>query len=369
MPRFVRSLGLVSQLPPPTHGSSIMTKVLLDTLTEGGREVRLLDKRLSGSISEVGQISVRKFFRGISLLFRAIFFARSIRHGTCIVYTANKLFPALLDACIVALLRCNKVKVVAYVHTSGYSKFARSSLLGGAAVRYSFSRCAAVVVLDDGMKAEMEELCHPHLSYVIPNTPDNVAGGRLSAKSSTVLFMSNFIPAKGLHDFVALARSLSPEFPDVRFQAAGAISDQNYYDRLALEIDELVSKGKFTWLGQLGNEKWQTLSAARLLVFPSTYPLEAQPLTIIEAMSQGAVVVAYRTGGIASLIEDGGGVVVETYDELTRQVRALLSDSDELTRRGERLAAQYALHHSRETYAASWMDLLKIVEKESISAA
>ena len=108
-------------------------------------------------------------------------------------------------------------------------------------------------------------------------------------------------PEKGQLDFVTAARLLLEFVPDCKFFIAGAplFAGNGYLDSV-----QAASRGlPFQFLG------WQDdvrplLSTLDLLVVPSA-PLDAAPRVILEAFAARVPVVAFPSGGIPELIQDG----------------------------------------------------------------
>jgi glycosyltransferase involved in cell wall biosynthesis len=106
---------------------------------------------------------------------------------------------------------------------------------------------------------------------------------------------------KGQLEFVGAARILSSEFSNCRFIVAGAplFSGPAYLERV-----KAASRGlPFEFLG------WQddvrtVFSRLDLLVIPSS-DIDSTPRVVIEAFAGGMPVVAFPSGGIPEVVEDG----------------------------------------------------------------
>ena len=63
-------LLVISQLPPPVHGSTVMTEVFLGSLDRLDVQWTLVDRRFSASIDEVGKVTARKAVAAVGLMGR-----------------------------------------------------------------------------------------------------------------------------------------------------------------------------------------------------------------------------------------------------------------------------------------------------------
>ena len=145
---------------------------------------------------------------------------------------------------------------------------------------------------------------------------------------------------KGYPDFVAMARRVRQEMPEVGFRILNAPSTDLYEGTAYLTHAELAEE----------------LRSDYLAVVPSVWD-EPFPFVILEAMAAGRPVVAYRVGVIPELIEDGvSGRLVDrgNVEELTRAVLDLLRDEDKAHRMGraalERVSRQFDYRSMADGY-------------------
>lgn len=357
---------VLSQLPPPVHGSTIVTSQLLDALRGTGFDAAITDRRFSTSVDEVGRFSVRKLSAAPHLLARFVGQLLLRRPAACIYFVTNRKFSALVDWSLIEALRALQVPYVLYVHTNGYENLRKRSALWNFLLRRQFGGATRVVVLGDSLRADVARLSRQ--IQVIENAtavPASIAASSDSPPHDMrhrVLYFSNLIPEKGAVTFAQMASALIGAGHDAEFLLHGAAGDQDTVDSVRQLCDEVGSG--LSYRGPLGQEKWDVLRHTDMLVFPSTYPYEAQPLTIIEAMSAGVAVVAYDVGGISDLVEDGvNGILVPAADTLglTAAVASLLEDSDRLVALQRGARARFLSRHTASEYRRKWTELLRQV--------
>lgn len=121
------------------------------------------------------------------------------------------------------------------------------------------------------------------------------------AKPWNIGVVGRIEPEKGQMEFVAAARILASEFTNCRFIVAGAplFSGPQYLEKIKSASRDLP----FEFLG------WQedvgaVFSQLDLLVVPST-GIDSTPRVVVEAFSGGLPVVAFPSGGIPEIVEDG----------------------------------------------------------------
>ena len=105
---------------------------------------------------------------------------------------------------------------------------------------------------------------------------------------------------KGFHDAIDAARTAG-----VPLRAAGAVFP--YRDHRRYFDEEVVTRldGKRRWVGAVaGAAKRDLIAGARCMLIPSTAP-ETSSLVAMEALSCGVPVIAYRSGALPEIVEDG----------------------------------------------------------------
>lgn len=352
-------VAVISQLPPPLHGSTVMTRHLLDSISRLSHTAELVDRRFSRDVGEVGKIRARKFTSAISLFMRLWRALRST--PDCVVFfTTNRPASFVVDVTLCFLLRRARVPVIHYVHTSGYTALADKGWPWRHMTKYMLRTAAMAVTLSDQSCDDLigaGALCP---LVVIPNTVGE-APELPSTTRSRVLFYSNLIPEKGAEDFIDVALSLSPENPELEFTVAGAAPDGPYLQRLlakSAESPRIKFLGKVEDVGQ----KWELLSSSRALIFPSTYPFEAQPLSILEAMAVGTPVLAYDTGAISDIIRDGqDGHVLPAGNKtrLREAVAQAIAFPARTERQGLSARARYLEHFGQDAFDEAWGQILE----------
>lgn len=298
-------IAVVSQVPPPVHGSTVMTQELLSALSRLGHSAVLVDRRFSSDVASIGKLSIRKAFSGISLVWRAFRISWRGRPDCVVLFLTNRPASFLSDLLVLSAFRLNRVPVVHYVHTVGFRRLAARGRVWERAVAYVLGSAQAIVCLGPSLADDILPWADAEKLRTIGNLTSATRPVGVERSGVRLAFMSNLIPEKGAREFVAVAVAIADLFPDVTFTLAGAAGDADYFDLLMQDIQVSGLGDRLRYVGQVGgDERWQYLASASALVFPSSYEFEAQPLTIIEALSVGTSVIAYDVGGIRDLGSD-----------------------------------------------------------------
>jgi glycosyltransferase involved in cell wall biosynthesis len=132
----------------------------------------------------------------------------------------------------------------------------------------------------------------------------------------TLGHLSNLSREKGLHDVLDAFTALRRSGLDVRLVLAGPCGDAGDRARIsavAAAHGPLVeARGAVT-----GAAKQRFYAEIDVFLFPTRYPLESEPLVVLEALQAGRPVLAFAEGCIAELIGDDGGAAVPPGRDFT----------------------------------------------------
>lgn len=150
------------------------------------------------------------------------------------------------------------------------------------------------------------------LAPPIPNGVDLDLYRPGQAKAGYVLILGRVAPEKGFPDAFDAA-----ERAGVPLRAAGDIFPYAAHQRhFAEEVVPRLDPDRL-WLGPVtGADKRRLLAEARCLLVPSTAP-ETSSLVAMEALASGTPVVAYRSGALPEIVDDGvTGFIVDGVEEM-----------------------------------------------------
>jgi glycosyltransferase involved in cell wall biosynthesis len=165
-----------------------------------------------------------------------------------------------------------------------------------------------------------------------------------------VAFIGRISPEKRVDRAIAVARRA--RIP-LRIAAKVDAADREYF---AQSIQPLLDGPGVEFLGEIcETEKASLLGGARALLFPIDWP-EPFGLVMIEAMSCGTPVIAYRCGSVPEVVDDGvTGLIVDDEVEAVAAVKRVST----FDRRGvrkrfeERFTAQRMVNDYLDLYQTS----------------
>ena len=184
-----------------------------------------------------------------------------------------------------------------------------------------------------------------------------------------LLFVGRLVEEKGLADLLEALALLRDSHQDMTLVVVGEGQDRPFLEKQAHDCG-LVGRVVFTgWLD--ADQIPGYLAAADIFVAPSRISpdgwVEAQGLTIIEAMMAGLPVIATRTGGIVDSVEhDVSGLLIPERSpaQLAAAISRLVNDPALSKRLGQRAHYEAVAKFSRKSSATQFSQLFETLLKD-----
>jgi glycosyltransferase involved in cell wall biosynthesis len=141
-----------------------------------------------------------------------------------------------------------------------------------------------------------------------------------TTRGSYLAFLGRISPEKGIEEAIEIARQV--EMP-LRVAAKVDQADAEYFEQSVRPL--LERGGHVDFVGEISDEqKDEFLGQAAATLFPIDWP-EPFGLVMIESAARGTPVLAFRSGSVPEVMEDGvTGVVVENVEQAVAAVPRLL---------------------------------------------
>lgn len=256
--------------------------------------------------------------------------AAATRPGTVYLTVAQSAPGFLRDCVMIWLARLFGHRVVIHLHGGNYDGFyAAQPRWLRALIRVTLRRTARILVLGERLRKMFD--FDPRLRsrvHVVPNgLPVEYVPSSASKKLPTraeggpirVLFLSNLIESKGYLELLTALYELHERFgirnvecdfcgtflvsPGEDEQVTSAEQARALFEQ---RVDELGLMEQVTLRGSVaGEEKERVLRRAHFFVLSTRYRNEGQPVSIIEAMAHGNVVISTDFRAIPDMVRDG----------------------------------------------------------------
>jgi glycosyltransferase involved in cell wall biosynthesis len=328
-----KKICFIAQFPPPMHGLSKAVETLYNSELNKEFDFEKVDikdnKKFLSSLVKISKSKADLFYFTIS----------QSKGGN------------LRDLIIFKLLQLQDKKCLIHLHGGYYRQLVDNDLPDWQRkMNYkAIGKVEGAIVLGESLKPIFEGMLSDDKIYIVPNCVDDeflMSDDEFEEKLRTiderkikhVLYLSNFIKSKGYPEVLEMAklekeRCESGEERKFHFDFAGKFFEQSEKEFFFSYIKENKLDDYVTYHGVVGGDKKrELLKKCDIFALLTRYPKEGQPISILEAMGNGMVVVTTNHAGIPDIVEDGvNGIILDinqnvknVYDKILEKGNAML---------------------------------------------
>lgn len=307
----------IGPLPPPITGQTTANAIALAGLRARGHSIVTCDLGRGAKIEEAskqGSWSLSKIRSFVFPLWQAC--KTVVSRDADLIYLNPGLsflgFSKYLPILILAKLF--KIPVLAHLHGGHFpAMFNGLSFAPKMIVKTALKCISEVIVLGQTLKTSFDALGLPVKTSICANGIENYLllsekektekiKTRENRTSTRILFLSNLLREKGILDFLDAMQILHKQGLSVKCDIAGAMN-KDIEEEVLLKLSELGSHAQFHGT-VMGLRKKNLLMKADIFCLPTYYPIEGQPISILEAYGSGCAVVTTNHAGIRDIFED-----------------------------------------------------------------
>lgn len=318
---------------PPAHGAAKVGDFIAQSRAlQEAYDCRFITIRSSDTIGDIGRVNFKKIYLVVELYLKVlwalivfrphkIYFTASIRsvafYRDLLLSTLWKVYGTLLH-----------VEVFYHYHTKGVNEFVSSSPRNLALTQF-FLQDVNLILLSPMLKDDFEKVQTYKNIFFLPNGVEDQADASAIEQRSFegkkhILYLSNMIKSKGYFEVLKLAMLTCKE--DLHFHFAGGWQNSDDEQEFLSLISKPELAKKVTFHGFISGEQKKVLfEQSHLFIFPTRYPNEAFPLSILEALSYGLPVLSTDEGSIPYILDEQCGVIVYELAKLVEGLDQALS--------------------------------------------
>jgi len=311
-----KTICFIAQFPPPMHGLSKAVETLYNSKISEEFNFEKIDitdnKRIIRTLISIFKSKADLFYFTIS----------------------QTIGGNLRDLVILKLLSLLGKNCLIHLHGGYYRQLVDNDMpYWQKKANYSaMKRLAGAIVLGPSLKYIFQGMIPDEKIYIVPNCVDDtflMSDEEFEEKIKSiserglkhVLYLSNFIKAKGYPEVLKMAKIEKKRIdaggdPKLHFDFAGDFFDKqektSFFDYIkANQLEDLVTYHGVVY----GEKKKELLRQSDVFMLLTRYPKEGQPISILEAMGNGLLVVTTNHAGIPDIVRDDCGIVLDKDSE------------------------------------------------------
>ena len=288
---------IVGALPPPVHGMGMINKMMTMILNE---KTKVYEINVSPQIKFQSINFIFKFFNTIHKSFWSI---RFFRKWDVLYVGLSGGLGQIHESFFILIARLFKKRIFLHHHSFAYINkykihFRILCMIAG-------SKCTHIT-LSEGMRRKLMARYNLIKNTRVVSNSAFIESGELNENvlinNLKVGFLSNISFDKGISLFFEAIEKLIAEGISVNVKIAGPFEDKKVEKFV---LNKLKKHSNIEYLGPIYDEnKKNFFNEINVLMFPTQYKNEAEPLTIHECFSYGIPVISLNRGCIPEMMSD-----------------------------------------------------------------
>ena len=359
---------VLGRFPPPLDGQAVATSRLGDLL-DAVTEVRRVDVSLPEGEHTVTGAPLRpdRVWRTITSRSRL---RRQLTGDGPVLWTS--ISPSLpghvRDRLTVLPALGTDRPVYGVVHRGDFDTLFRRRVTAASA-RRMVARLSGIVFLSDALAQRCADWIPDAKRLVVPNTigadvlpSAEAVEERIARGPGTplrLLFLSNLIPSKGHTVLLEALPLLRDRSLNVRATFAGRWTGPDDRAAFLTRAEALGVHDTVEVVGGVDRAQAAALHlAADVFVLPTTYPVEAQPLVLLEALAAGTPVVSTRWASIPEMVGAPEAELIDAPPSPARLADAIGEVAQRWSEAGTAARARFDAAFSPDAVRQRWLDVL-----------
>lgn len=308
----MKKVLIIGPFPNPINGCSLANQVLLTNLKSRKVSVDIINTASNYISSKQG--TEFSFFKVLNFLKTYIHVPKIFASQVIYTTPGQTFFGILKYAPFYILCILLRKPYIIHVHGNYLGKeYSRLNGIKRRVFRYLLRKASAGIVLSESLRSNFDGLLMNDKIFVIKNFVQN---DLFSIKPFTkqkdklrLLYLSNVMVEKGIFELLKSLKLLKEKNIDFELVIAGRI-EKEIEEKFKNIIDEFGDNVKY--LGTVfGTKKKEILEKSNVFILPTYYSMEGQPISILEGLATGNIIVSTNHGGIPDIISNVNGFLVE----------------------------------------------------------
>ena len=226
---------------------------------------------------------------------------------------------------------------------------------------FLISKAKKGIVLSQSLKRNLTPFIDESKIFILYNFAEDLLKTDSLLKNYTelrIVFMSNLIAEKGIHEFLDALKILENKRISVEAKIAGQIDPENL-DKLHRKINS-IEKAEYIGIVK-GFQKKELLEWSNVFVLPTYFQMEGQPISILEAMATGNVIISTKHGGIQDILEhdiNGYFVKKRSSESIVERIIYLNQNLDQVRKIGMKNIEIYLNNYTFEAFKTQYLKIL-----------
>ena len=328
---------IIGPFSPPITGVSFANETLLEGLKKNDIRVDFINFSYPTLKENIGKFSLKKVLFYINVYF----FLYRIPSFDVIYMTPGQTFFGILKYSPFLLIsKIFNKKTIIHVHGNHlWKEYENLKGIKKKVFHQIICKFDKGIVLSPKLRKNLTPFMEDENIYEVYNFVEDAILNNVSIKNINqkninklnIFFLSNLMKEKGIFDLLNALLILKKKNIPFKAKIAGAIDNSAKHN-----LNELFKKlkGDVEYMGIVKeNDKFDLLINSNIFILPTFYPMEGQPISILEAMATGNIILTTDHAGISDIFVDKkNGFFINKNDseDIVKKIKKLMDNSNDI---------------------------------------
>lgn len=353
---------MLGPFPEPTTGVSLANKVSREVFEESDRyEVTVVNTSYNRFDENIGKFSFHKLFFYLGFYFR---FYKVFQNSIIYITPGQSFFGVAKYSLFIMLASLFGKEIIMHIH--GNHLGTEYATLGGfrkKMFRYLLAKTTKGIVLSESLYGNMLPFISEEKIHVLYNFAEDYLSQDYkpaAAHQLQIIYLSNLMEEKGIFHLLEALMLMEKEGIPYNAKIAGAIDNDN-----KARVESLLTQLEHVeYLGVVkGEAKKKLLHWGNCFVLPTYYKMEGQPISILEAMATGNIIITTQHAGIPDVVKENiNGYFVDPKStmDLYKVMASLTVKLNDIDRISSENRKEFLQNYSLKQFGSR---LLKIIDE------
>lgn len=315
---------MIGPFPPPVHGMSLGNKTLKEALIKKYQidHINTTTRKKISNVINMNKFGVKKIWLSFIHIVKGTLKILFNNYNLVYITPSQSINSYLKYIPFIFMANKRKQPIMIHIHGGYFQKMIENSkgIKKKIAIK-SLKKISGAIVLGNSFKNMFTEYLNSDSVFVCENGADNhlfLTDKEIEKKikdydkdeTIRISYLSNLIEAKGILDLLEAVLRIKKMGKKIKIYLAGAIEPRikKRTEEYFLLLDESVE-----YYGVIeGIAKKEMLKKSYCFCLPSKHPLgEGQPISIIEGMATGNLIVTTNLGAIPDVVSENYAIFIE----------------------------------------------------------
>ena len=316
------NLIIIGPFPEPITGNSLANQVVFENLPKHQSNISVdkINTSYSSLEENLGRLSL------VKVMYYLKQYVGIIKIFSCdkLYYTSGQTFYGVLKYLPYLLLaKLLRKEIIVHIH-GNFLHTEYESLKGfrKSCFRKTLQLCDKGIVLSKSLRKNLTPFLKENKIFELENfVEDFLFEKKITKKLDKlrIIYLSNLMTEKGIFDLLDSLKILNENNIEFEAKIAGGI-DASVEEEIKQKLNDMPNCVDYLGLVR-GEDKKRLLEWGNTFVLPTRYD-EGQPISILESMAAGNIIIATKQGGILDIFVEGiNGFYIEKKSSISIATR------------------------------------------------